>query len=113
VTIALAALLGVVTLGAGLALLVGRGTRSIAFASRRIVPPPIHLFAPGSSRVPGPPGRTFVGNGIAGFVFHPLAWMLFMVGILGLGLFALLYWSVWSRPRRSHRHERQQTPSWN
>ncbi len=115
ITIALAALLGVLTAGAGLALLVGRGSSSIAFATRHIVavPAPIHLFAPGSSRVPGPPGRTFVGNGIAGFAIHPLAWMLFMVGILGLGLFALLYWSVWSRPRRSRRHERQQTPSWN
>ena len=116
VTIAMAVLLGALILGAGLALLVGRGSSSIAFATRRIVavPAPFHLFAPGPNRVvPGSPGRGFVENGVAGVDIHPFVFLLFIVGVVGLGLFALLYWSVWSRPRRSRRNEHRQTPSWN
>ena len=47
--IALAALLVVLTLGAGLVLLVGRSSSSIAFATRRIMasPAPFQIFGPG------------------------------------------------------------------
>ena len=97
------ALLGVLIVGAGLALLVGSSSRAVAFATRRIgaVPRPIRLFAPGPGRIvaPGPVGR-FVG--IVGNV-HPLAWMLLIVGVVGLGVLAVVYRSLWFGVRRSRR----------
>lgn len=115
--IVLTALLGMLTVVAALALLSGRSSSSIAFATRRIIagPGPIRLFAPGPGRivVPRPLGLPFVGTGIAGVNVHPLAWMLFIIGVVGLGLLALLYWSQWSGPRRFHRHESPRAPSQN
>jgi len=115
--IVLAALLGVLTIGAAFLLLVGRSSSSIAFATRRIIsgPGPLRLFAPGPGRivVPGRLGLPFVGTRIAGVDVHPLAWMLLVVGVVGLGLLAVVYWSPWSGPRRFRRHEGRRTPSWN
>jgi hypothetical protein len=117
IAIALAVFLGVLTIVAGLALLVGRSSSSIAFATHRIVavPGPVHLFAPGPGRalVPGPLGRPFGGTGIAGVGMHPLAWMLFIVGVVSLGLFAVWYWAPWSGPNRYRRHSKRRTPTWN
>lgn len=114
IAVAVAVILGVLTIGAGLALLVGRSSSSIAVATRRIVPGPIHLFAPGPGRViPGPLGRVFGGTAVAGVDILPLVFMLFIVGLAGLGLFAVLYWSRWAGPRRYRRRERRQNPSWN
>ena len=117
IAIALAVILGVLTMGAGLALLVGRSSSSIAFATRRIVavPGPIHLFAPGSGRgvIPGPLGRVLGGTAVTGVDIHPFAWMLFIIGLTGLGVFAFLYWSHGGGPRRYRRRERRQNPSWN
>ena len=116
VAIALAVLLGVLTIGAGLALLVGRSSSSIAFATRRIVavPGPGRIFAPDPGRfvIPGPLGSPLVGMDIAG-VFHPLALIVFIAGVLGLGLLAVWSWSSWSGPRRYRRHGGRRTPSWN
>jgi hypothetical protein len=116
IAIALAVLLGVLTIGAGLALLVRRSS-SIAFATRRIaaVTGPFHLFAPGPGRVVvrGSLGPTFVGTGVAGVDLQPIAWMVFIVGVVGLALFAVWYWSPWSGPRRYRRHGGRQTPRWN
>ena len=114
--IAAAVVLGVLVMGAGLALLVGRSGSSIAFATRRIVavPGPIRLFAPGAGRtvVPGPLGRVVGGTGVTGVDVHPLGFLLFLVGLVGLGLLAVLYWSLWT-PRRYRRRESRQHPSWN
>jgi hypothetical protein len=114
IAIALGVLMVVITLGAGLALLVGRSSSSIAFATRRVVEGPgrIRLFAPGPGRVliPGPP---FVGTGIARVDLHPLALMVFFVGVLALGLFAAWYWSHWSGRRKDRRSGGRRTPSWN
>jgi len=119
VAIALAVFLGVLTILASFALLVGRSSSSIAFATRRIaaVPGRIHLFAPGPGRVvlPGPLGRTIVGTGGPGISLHPLALMVFIagiVGIVGLGLFALWYCSPWFG-RRNRRPGARRTPTWN
>jgi len=114
--IALAVLLTVLTIGAGLALLVGRSSSSIAFVSRRIagVPGPFRLFAPGPGRVvvPGPVGP-FMARGVAGIDLHPLGLLVFMVGVVGLGLFAVWYWSPWFGPRRYHRNGGRRTPNWH
>ncbi len=117
IAIALAVILGVLTFGAALALLVGRSSSSIAFATRGIVAGPgrIRLLLPGPSRVvvPGPLGRPFGGPEIAGVDILPLALMLFIVGLVGLGLCAFLYWTYWAGPRRYRRRERRQDPGWN
>jgi hypothetical protein len=115
VTIAITALLGALTIVAGLALLSGRSGTSIAFATRRIVagPGPLRHFAPGSARIviPRPLGLPFVGTHIVGVDVHPLAWMLFVVGVVGLGLVVAWYGWPWSGPGRYRRHEGRRSPS--
>jgi len=115
--IAAAAILGVLTIGAGLALLVGRSSASIAFATRRIIAVPgrLHIFAPGPSRVvvPGPLAGPFSGPGIVSAAVHPLALVLLIVGVVSLAFFAVWYWSHWAGPRRHSRRENRQNPSWN
>lgn len=110
--IALTVCVGVVIVLAGLALFVGSSSRSVAVATRRIVPGPgpLRLLAPGQGRLVGP-GRFILP--IVGMDFHPLAWMLFLVGVVGLGLIAVVYWSGWSGLRRYRRHEGRRTPNWN
>jgi hypothetical protein len=117
VAIALTVLLGVLTVGAGLVLLVGTRGHSfaIATATRRIVagPGPIRIFpGPGRIAVPGPLGP-FVGTQIAGAGALPIALALLIVGVVGLVLLAVLYWSPWSGIRRFHRHGGRRTQSWN
>jgi hypothetical protein len=116
IAIALAVVVGVLTIGAGLALAVGRGSSSVAFATQRVaaVPGSSRLFAPGPGRIvsPGlPPG--IVGTHIAGIELDPLALILFIVGVLGLVLLAVWYWSPWSSPRRFRREGGSRSPSWN
>jgi hypothetical protein len=117
IAIALAVVVGVLTLGAGLALAVGRGSSSIAFATQRVaaVPGSIRLFAPGPGRIMSPPGLPpgIVGTHIAGIDVHPLALILFIVGVLALALLAVWYWSPWSGPRRFRRDGGRRSPSWN
>lgn len=95
-------LLGALIAGAGLALLVGSSSSSVAIASRPIVgaPGPLRLFAPGPGHIEGP-GQfvlPLLGTGI-----HRLAWLALtggVVGIIGLGLLVILYWAPWFSPRR-------------
>jgi hypothetical protein len=107
--IALGVLLSVLTLGAGLALVSGRSSSSIAFATRRIavVPGPIRRLV-----IPRPMGPV-VGTQIAGVDLHPLALLVFIVGVVGLGLFAAWYWSPWSGPGRNRGRGQPRTPRWN
>jgi hypothetical protein len=116
IAIALSVVVGVLTIGAGLALAVGRSSSSVAFAAQRAaaVPGSIRLFAPGSGRIVGPGlPPTFVGTHIAGVDVYPLALILFIVGVLGLALLAVWYWSPWSGPRRFRRGGGGRSPSWN
>jgi hypothetical protein len=115
ITIALIALLGVLIVGAGLVLVVGRGS-SVAFASRRIIagPGPIQLFPSGPMRV-APAGPLGPVIGIAHVGVHPFAVLLLLVaaaGLVGLGL-AVLCWSPWSSTRRRNRRGDPRTPNWN
>ena len=98
--------------GAGLALFVGRSSSSIAFATRRIVPGPgpIRVFGPGAGRVVIGP---FSGPNIAAVAVHPLAWVLFIAGLLGLGLLAVWYWLHGSGPLRFRRRGGTRTQGWN
>jgi len=117
VAIALTVLLGALTVGAGLVLLIGSGSRSIAVAVRRAVPGsgPLRIFLPGVGRFAPPRsfGPPFVGTGIAGVDVHPIAWMLLIVGVVGLGLLAVLYRSLWSGPRRYRRLGGPRPPNGN
>ena len=114
VAIALAVLLAMVTVGAGLVLLVGYRGHSFAVAVHQAVASPgsIRLFAPGPGRiaVPGPP---FAATQITGVGFRPLALMLLIIGIMGLGVLALLYWSLRSGHRRNRGDGGRQTASWS
>jgi hypothetical protein len=113
VVIGLGVLLGVLcvlTVGAGLVLAVGRSSRSVVAASRVLPSPgPFRLFAPGGGRGIGP----FVGTQITDVNLHPLALVLLMVGVAGLGLLTILYLSPWFGPRRYRRHEGRWTSRWN
>jgi hypothetical protein len=113
--IALLALLGVLIMGCGLVLVVGRSS-SVAFAARRIVAGPgsIRLFPPAPVRVApaGPLGPVF---GITHVGVHPIAVLLLLIavtGLVGLGL-AVLYWSPWSSTRRRNRRGDPRSPNWN
>ena len=114
VAIALTALLGLITVGAALVLLVGTRGHSFAVAVHRVVMSPgsIKFFAPGPGRLvaPGPP---FAATQFAGVDFRPLALLLLLVGLVGLGLLAALYWSRRSGHRRDHQDGGRQTPSWS
>jgi hypothetical protein len=103
--IALTAVLGVLTIGAGLVLLGGFHGSSFAVATRRVAfPGPIRVLVPDPGRIVGPgwPGPPLVGSGIASSGVLPLALMLFIVGVVGLGL-VFLYWSPWYGSRLSRR----------
>jgi hypothetical protein len=117
IAIALSVVVGVLTLGAGLALAVGRSSSSVAFATQRVaaVPGSIRLFAPGPGRTVSPPGLPpgIVGTHIAGVDVYPLALILFIAGVVGLALLAVWYWSPWSGPRRFRRGGGRGSPSWN
>ena len=119
VAIALTALFGVLTVIAGLALLSGRSSSSVAFASPRTIAEsgPIRLFGPGSRRIaiPGPLGSV-VATGVAHVNAHPILWILFfmvVMGVLGIGILAVLYWMPWSALRRYGRHKGPPSPNWN
>jgi hypothetical protein len=112
--IALTVIVGVVILFAGVVLLSGRSSSSIAFAVRRVVGPgSSRIFAPGPGRtvIPGPLGSPLGVTQIGG-VNHPLALLLLLVAIGGIGLLLALYWAPWFGPGR-RRHESRRPPGWN
>jgi len=112
VAIAVAALLGLLTLCAGLVLVVGYHSHSFAFAVRRVVAGPgsLRIFPPVAGRFTSP--RQLVGSGIVGVDVHPLAFLLLVVGVVGLGLLAVLYRSLWW-DRRRFRRPGSPPPHWD
>jgi len=110
VAIVASVLLGALTVVAGLALVIGSRSHSFAFAVRRVVagPGPARIF-----RFPGPPGPPFVRTGIAGVDIHPFAWVLLIVAVVGLGLLAVLYRSLWSGSHRFGRLRSPRPPNWD
>jgi hypothetical protein len=118
--IALTTLMGILTIG-GLVLLIAYRGRSVAFAVRQAVaaPGPLRFFGPGPNRLiaPGPLGPIRVGPAsslfFGGVDTHPLAWIMLIVGVVGLGL-AVLYWSPWSGGHHRNRQRKgPPTPGWN
>jgi hypothetical protein len=101
--VALTAVLAVLTVTAGLFLVAGDRSRSVAVAVHRMATGsgPIRFFVPDpghpSIRVPfGPP---FAAAPITVLGGHPIALLLFILGVVGLGLVFALYWL----PRSTHR----------
>jgi hypothetical protein len=115
VAIAVTAFLGVLTIVGGLVLLSGRGSSSVAFATRRIVVGrgPIRVFPFGPGRfVPGPLGP-LVATRISSVAIQPLAVVLLLVGVIGLALLALLYWWPGSGSGLDRRQGSRRAPNWN
>jgi hypothetical protein len=105
IAIVLTGLLGVLTVSAGLILLVGERGRSVAVSAGRIVAGPRSIFVPGSRRMvfPGPLGQ-FVGPPFGGVNVHPIALLVLIVGIVGLALLGVMYWSPrWGARRYQNR----------
>jgi hypothetical protein len=107
--IAFAAVLGALAVGTGLVLLAGYGRTSVAFPARRIITRRI-ISGPGPFRILGPGGRqTIIGGPFGGpFIAGPLGGivpvigvMLVILGVVGLGLLAMMYWWRRSGPRDS------------
>ena len=101
VAVAAIASTGMLALLAGLVLLSGRSSRSIAFASQVIGGQlPRRVFNAGGIDFPSQPSSPFTGVQIGGVdLFHPLALMLLVIGMVGLVCAgcAVFYWSRWFR----------------
>jgi len=116
---ALTALLGLLAVGAGLALMVGFRGHSFAIAVHRAVagPGPIRILPSGPNRIvlPGMRGQPIVGTQITGVGIQALALVVLVVGVVGLALFAAVFflWSDWPGSRRDRRSRGQRSPSWN
>ena len=118
IAIAMTALLGLLAVGAGLALMVGFRGRSFAFAVHRAVAGPgIGIFPSGPNRivVPGTLGQPIVGTQITAVGIQPLALAVLFVGVMGLALLAVFFffWSDWPGSRRYRRRRGQRSPNWN
>ena len=101
--VALAAILGVLIVGAGVVLLAGRRSSSIAVVAHGI------SAVPGSIRLsPGGPGRfgqlgPFLVPHGASDGLEVLGPLVLLAGVVGIGLLAVLCWLAWPNLRRSTR----------
>jgi hypothetical protein len=117
VAIVLAVLAAVLALGAGL--IVAAGTRghsfSVAVHSAVAGPGQFRIFPPGGPQqvIPGPFGRAIVGVQAGGVEVHPLALLLLVVLGLGLGVLAVVCWTLWPGRNRGHRDRGPRTPNWS
>ncbi|HEY1832486.1 MAG TPA: hypothetical protein VGG38_19770 [Acidimicrobiales bacterium] len=102
VLIGVAAFIGALMVGAALVALGGihRSSMAVAVAVAR----PVRVFIPGANRIQfsGPVGP-FGGGRLTGLI-DPLALLVVVCGVLGLGILAILHWSSWSGFRRFRRH---------
>lgn len=111
VVVATIACVGALALLAGLVLVSGRSSRSVGIARQFFAGQfPNRSLRLGMPRMvfPSPSNLPFIRVQIASAnVFHPLAWILLIVGMVGIVCFAcaVLCWSRWFRsPRLSRRH---------
>ncbi|MGD0394792.1 MAG: hypothetical protein ABSC41_19375 [Acidimicrobiales bacterium] len=114
VAIALTALLALLTVVAGVALLVGYHSSSFAYAVQHVAAVPgsnrIIVPRPGRMVIPGALSPPFTGRRMAEVGADLFAWVLFIVGSVGIVLLVVLYWLPLTGPRRKHE---SRTPSWN
>lgn len=115
VAFALTVLLGLVTAVAALMLLVGRSGTSIAVAARRFAaaPGPFRLLRPGPGPIVVPVPAPFTATRFAGVDLHPLAVLVLVAGVVGLGLVTFLYWTRRPGFRRHHPDGGGRSPRWN
>jgi hypothetical protein len=110
----LTVVMGVLGVGAGLALLTRQGVRSVAFpfvarvAVNQHVPPPF----PPIGRVRVPPGVHVITTQIGGIAYQPLAWILLIGGAVTLCC-AALCWLPWRRVGRIRSRQEPPTPRWS
>ena len=108
--VALAVVIGVLVVGAGLVLVVGAHGSSFAVVARGIaaVPGPTRISPVGPGRF-GPFGPFVVAHST--FVGAPLlAPLLLVTGVVGIGLLAVVCWLAWPGSRRFHRRGGGQPP---
>jgi hypothetical protein len=107
--LAFAAVLGALAVGAGLVLLAGYSTTSMPSPARRVIdrrlisgPGPLRILGPGGRQViiGRPFGGPFIARPIGGIV-PVIGVMLVILGVVGLGLLAVMYWWQRSGPRDS------------
>jgi hypothetical protein len=109
----LAVVVGVLIVGAGLVLVVGRRSSSFAVVAHRIavVPGPIRVTPTGPGRF-GQFGPFVVSHSaLAGL--QVLAPLVLLAGVVGIGLLAVLCWLAWPSVRRFNRRGGGQPPSWH
>lgn len=116
VAIALSVILTMMAIVATLALAVGTRGHEVSVAVRRFAvgPGSIRLFSPGQGafQVPGPP---FVRTQVMGVGIVPIAGLILVIAVLGLGALAVYFWSPRFGRRRNHRDRDRgpRTPSWS
>ena len=111
VATALTIVLVALTVVAGVALFGGATGSAVAVVAPHFARGP-EVFAPGRILLPGPFGGLF-GTPVVHNVFRPVALLLLIVGLVGLGLLVFLYWFRRPGSRRFRRYGGRGTPTWN
>jgi hypothetical protein len=115
IALAFAAVLGALAIAAGLVLRAGYGSGSIAFPARRIISRRI-ISGPGPIRIFGPGGRQAIMGGPfiaapSGGIVPVIGLILVILGVVGLGLLAIVYWWQRSGPSDSGPRQGRRTAS--
>jgi len=117
VAIALSVVLALLAIGAALVLSVGVRSSSVSVAVHRFVAGPgsVRLFSPRPGQIQIPGGPQSVNSQFAGASVFPIALLMLIFAIVGLGVLAALLWSPRFGLRRNRRDRDRgpRTPSWS